>query len=423
MGERSISYGNRERAAAILEQDGGEFVVIENPKSVFPPFETYPLPPKRYALDDGLRAVFVDLDGTITSTETLYLNVLEAVARSITGRRRDDGWAGLDEARDYPHLVGNSVTKHVEYLLDRFAPEFNLESFGKDAAAACAANEANPFDDARLRDTRATASALALEDGFERLRDPLLQILAGVEIYYQQLYSKMRSDDPGRWIRLAPGVGLFHAVLHGCLNDVETLNLEAALGGTLPEADSAERLRTVRTLSRYFARAKPTLAVVTSCSGPEADFILRSAFTAMAEEVDAWDLEPELAENVRAVLADHRTYYDGVYTASLVPEFRVKPHRDIYSAALNALGIPPAQFHRVVVLEDTEVGIVAARAAGLPLTCAVPLPESFGHDFHAASHVLKGGLAEAMFDKQLFLPPDALEEANQLTRANKPATM
>jgi HAD superfamily hydrolase (TIGR01509 family) len=63
---------------------------------------------------------------------------------------------------------------------------------------------------------------------------------------------------------------------------------------------------------------------------------------------------------------------------------RAKPEPDAYLAAAAALGLPPAD---CVAVEDTERGLGAARAAGLPVI-AVPNDLTFDNDFTGASRKL-----------------------------------
>jgi len=46
---------------------------------------------------------------------------------------------------------------------------------------------------------------------------------------------------------------------------------------------------------------------------------------------------------------------------------------------------------------------VAIRAAGIGCCVAVPFAQTLSHDLSAASHVLKGGVPEAIVDCGLFL--------------------
>ena len=59
---------------------------------------------------------------------------------------------------------------------------------------------------------------------------------------------------------------------------------------------------------------------------------------------------------------------------------RIKPHPDLFLAAAEALGIPPGES---LVMEDSENGLRAAKAAGIP--CAIVTnPVTAGGDFSGA---------------------------------------
>ncbi|MCP4643179.1 MAG: hypothetical protein GY851_22215 [bacterium] len=75
------------------------------------------MPPKRTTLRAGMTGAVMDMDGTTTTTEPLCLHSLDTMVRRITGHAADPAWRGLDRERDYPHIIGNSTTKHVEYLV------------------------------------------------------------------------------------------------------------------------------------------------------------------------------------------------------------------------------------------------------------------------------------------------------------------
>jgi len=73
---------------------------------------------------------------------------------------------------------------------------------------------------------------------------------------------------------------------------------------------------------------------------------------------------------------------------------RTKPAPDLYLAALECLGVAPAE---PVAVEDSGVGVQAAKAAGL-FCVAVPSSLTSSHDFRRADLVL-GSLAEVPFSE------------------------
>lgn len=84
-----------------------------------------------------------------------------------------------------------------------------------------------------------------------------------------------------------------------------------------------------------------------------------------------------------------RKYFSFFITADDVDNH--KPHPEPYLKALMLTGFEP---HECLVVEDTERGVTAAKAAGL--TCfAVPTPLSKGNDFSKADKVL-GNISELL---------------------------
>jgi HAD superfamily hydrolase (TIGR01509 family) len=73
---------------------------------------------------------------------------------------------------------------------------------------------------------------------------------------------------------------------------------------------------------------------------------------------------------------------------------RTKPAPDLYLAALDCLGVAPDE---AIAVEDSAVGVEAAKAAGL-FCVAVPSSLTAGHDFSRADLVLRT-LAEAPFSE------------------------
>ena len=72
-------------AQSELTAMGEEFACIENAPGVFPPCEIVPLGAKFSHLDGPPAAIFLDMDGTTTYTEPLFLHDVEEVVRRGTG--------------------------------------------------------------------------------------------------------------------------------------------------------------------------------------------------------------------------------------------------------------------------------------------------------------------------------------------------
>jgi len=161
----------------LTRMGASEVALVRNPSYIYSPIEVYPLAPKVTAPLPRLAGIVKDMDGTTTTTEPLCLHSLEWMVRQITGRKTPDVWPGLDHARDYPHIIGNSTTKHVEYLLlayaDAFDPSACLEAYLRAAAWTLSQGR----DAGRRREVLANISALGLEG---ILSDAEFRALAGL---------------------------------------------------------------------------------------------------------------------------------------------------------------------------------------------------------------------------------------------------
>ena len=89
-------------------------------------------------------------------------------------------------------------------------------------------------------------------------------------------------------------------------------------------------------------------------------------------------------------------HFDAIRTSDDVGPGRTKPHPDLFLAACAALGVAP---DRAIVIEDSENGVKAARAAGC-FTVAVPNPMTAHMDFSQADLVLNS-LAERKLESLL----------------------
>jgi beta-phosphoglucomutase-like phosphatase (HAD superfamily) len=404
-------------AAAHLLEAANECAIVPNPSYVFPPETILQLAPRLTAPAERIRAVVMDMDGTTTTTEELCLHSLEHMVRCITDRRSPADWAGLDAERDYPHVIGNSTTRHVEYLLTAYAGQVAPAAF---AAAFLAATrwtlEAN-LDAGRCTDAQTALNHLRTADGAD-LSTFEKRVRAAIEIYYaryHELLSELAaaaqagpaaaSAAPARGhaIRPMPGVAVFLALIKGWLADAAPafqtmLEADLAASGARVPARPAAQARLSR-LARHFRQHPVKVGVVTSSIRFEADAVLHEVFAAIRDEIAQWPDAREVARHFQRP-AD---YYDAMISASDSSEIRLKPHRDLYSIALHRLGVPATHFDEVVGFEDSESGTLAIRAAGIGRCIGVPFKETSHHDLSAAAHVLHGGLPEAILCDTVFL--------------------
>ncbi|MCB9784096.1 MAG: hypothetical protein H6751_14120 [Candidatus Omnitrophica bacterium] len=449
MNQHLPKFVNRKQATFLLPEDCDDYAVIQNPSYVHPPFELCPLTPKKMTLEKGPRAMVMDMDGTTTTTEALCLHSLETMVRRITGRLSEEEWEGLNSETDYPHIIGNSTTKHVEYLVRTYQGAIDPVSMRTWAVRQSAWTLVNGQDENRTNEVMGNLRALGagglLEDaGFrdsilgaedledlpskffsdlgERyligcdLNDFTNQVRLSVDIYYHRYHEILRELQLGegallsreilgssdhRLIEPMPGVGVFLALIKGWLGK-EAADLADLVQGHLASEVSEGKERLIE-LGRRFEKTPAKVAVVTSSIRYEADIVLNEVFGVLRKEIHGWPISEERKEKILLHFSSPEQYYDAIITASDSSEIRLKPHRDLYSLALHRLGVPVEQFDQVIGFEDSESGVIAIRAAGIPLCVAVPFAETGGHSFDAASHVCQGGLPEVLLEHGLFL--------------------
>ncbi|MBD3409254.1 MAG: hypothetical protein GF419_03530 [Ignavibacteriales bacterium] len=447
----------RNEAARLIRDAGEEFAIIANPDYVYASFEVAPLAPKRTEARDGLRAAVMDMDGTTTTTEELCLHSLEYMVRAMSGRRSSGEWRGLSDD-DYPNVIGNSTTKHVEYLVRRYGDSFAREKTLAAFAYATLWTLAFGKDATRREETlanlkfasggRAPDSAWFSEETRERLMDaeqaeetarrfakeyladaPALDertaTRLGVDVYYRRYHeilgkiaegdarkvSEALFGEPERkLVEPMPGVGPALTLITGLLGaDAERLAERVvedfrSKKGEAPGKTLAEIRATLRRLGERFESAPAKIALVTSSIRYEAEIVMDVVFRELRAEAEGWELPDERRRRVLDFFADPRAAYDAFVTASDSSEIRLKPHRDLYAIALHQIGVGKEEFDRVVGFEDSESGALAIRAAGVGLCVALPFAQTGGHRFDAAAWTLEGGLPEAIIERELFSP-------------------
>lgn len=453
MSEGLPKYCDAGGAASLLAALGSEFAVVENPSYVFPRYDLYPLAPKRAALERGLAGAVMDMDGTTTTTEPLCIHSLETMVRRITGNADNPDWPGLDQERDYPHIIGNSTTRHIEYLLDTYGGDVEMDALRQWHVHAAAWTLGHAADEGRRREVRATLNALGVgalmkdsrftalqaaddlgapdaQDALAALAGEMKErfpagakasrVRAAIDIYYQRYHEILAAIAAGRGDAIArevlhepgahliepmPGIGVFLATLKGWLGG-ELAAFSPELGADTPEAAGA-----LAAIGRYFAAHPAKVAIVTSSIAYEANIVLAEVFRLLCSQAMEWPVPDGARTRITEAFRVPASFYDGIITASDSSEIRLKPHRDLYSLALHQLGLHPRDFDRVAGFEDSESGAIAIRAAGIGLCCALPFTMTRGHAFEAASHVCPGGIPEVMAVHHAFLPPALLEGA------------
>lgn len=435
-----------------------EVAVVANPSYVASPYELYPLANRNPGPFDAVAGIVMDMDGTTTTTEPLCLHSLEWMVRMITDRPDPQSWTGFDHEKDHPHIIGNSTTRHVEYLLKAYGPFVRPAAFRRAFVKAVLWTLAHSRDEGRTREVLADAAALGLADmlrdtrfqalvrdrvqpfqaddprtcsvvepyadaaGFSSFAD---QVRAAVDIYYVRYHTILAAIRDGRahdpavglgaqagapLVAPMPGVGVFLATVKGWLGERAEL-FHDRLAAHVREKTSlapVNPMGTLRAVGRWFAAHPARIAIVTSSIAYEADIVLAEVFRELREEVETWPLAAGERDRISEGFADPRAFYDAFVTASDSSEIRLKPHRDLYSIALFRMGVRRHEYERVVGFEDSESGVIAIRAAGIGCSVALPFAQSAGHNFDAATHVLSGQLPEVLLNRRVFLSSAAL---------------
>ncbi len=454
----AINIIDKSQAAGLATGLSDLFVRIPNPSYVFPPYEVCPIAPPLTDFNKPPAAAVMDMDGTTTTTETLCLHSLEYAVRKAMGPAGTE-WTGLDPQRDYPNVIGNSTTKHVEYLVDAYGARFDARALGQAFLAAAEWTLRHSRDELRKQQVRinlkqagldeGTISGLAGGTGTKSRQSPQapappspptlstqspgtppqitrrdLQIQACIDIYYQRYHEILAAIEAGDrnfldqipgvdadrpLIEPMPGVALTLALLSGDLGE------EAGkLAGLLPAPDAlktagrdrsalSDAQTTLSRLGRFFRDHPVRLALVTSSIRYEAEVVMGEVFGVIRQDVAGWPVSAEVRQRLKRRFSSPGACYDAFVTASDSSEIRLKPFRDLYSIALQQTGVDPADFDAVIGFEDSQSGTVAIRAAGIGRCVAVPFHETGGHDFDAASIVAHGGLPEVLLQHRFFL--------------------
>lgn len=80
----------------------------------------YPVYPVQ--LDYPVKAVLMDLDGTTVRSEDFWIWIIQMSVASLLGNAKFE----LEEA-DLPYVSGHSVSEHLQYCIDKYAPGQSLE--------------------------------------------------------------------------------------------------------------------------------------------------------------------------------------------------------------------------------------------------------------------------------------------------------
>lgn len=445
-----------------------EFSIVSNPAYLYRPVDIYPLPKKIMSPVRHLSAIVKDMDGTTTTTEELCVHSLEFMIGRISGKDKKRGWEGIEREADHDHIIGNSTTMHVEYLIDKYGEMIDPEAFRHAWYYAMLWTLSEGKDPGRIEEIRANMGSFGLaglekevfvrsfleKPGFNtqeawRLVDKLCmeipglpsflerdrQIRGAIDVYYQRYHEILDAINQGKGegisrealenpsanlIEPMPGVAIFLAMIKGRLGEDAAIfaeelkeeyleTLEKWPNIDFPEEDVTKGIRRLRSLGKWFENNPLKTAVVTSSISYEAEIVLSEVFKILHDQVSGWDMEDSKKRVILEDFSDYSNYYDAVITASDSSEIRLKPHPDLYSIALHRMGVDRNRLDEVAGFEDSESGVRAIRASGVGLCVAVPFPFTSGHDLSAAAYILPGGLPEAILRYSVFLDPGVLK--------------
>lgn len=450
---------NKKEAKSLIAKLGDEFAVVKNPVYIHPEYELYTLA-KKIKSTDKLVAAVMDMDGTTTTTELLCIHSLEFMIKKFSGRIDSRSWKGLNHKEDYPHIIGNSTTKHVEYLITKYSKSFKKNEviksflfaaawtliFGKDNQRKSEVvlnlksyNCQSMIDDEYLKKFN-KLSAL-LDEEKEQLTEYLFNkykinfssfgfndyVRLGIDVYYQRYHEilerirlgeskfiaeELFGDPHKHLIEAMPGIPVMLPMIKGLIAENHDLFFDYLLkayeqktGKAYNPNNSEKAKKNFIKLCQNFQSAPIKTAIVTSSIFYEADIVLREVFKVISNELNNLIPDSSFKKNLLQKFSDYNFYYDAVVTANDSSEIRLKPHRDLYSIALFKLNIPKEDFNKVIGFEDSESGTIAIRAAGIGLSVAVPFAETSGHNLKAATYVCIGGLPEVILKHNLFINP------------------
>jgi len=197
----------------------------------------------------------------------LCIHSLDTMVRRITGNEGSPAWPGLNKSRDYPHIIGNSTTKHVEYLIRAYEREIKPDALCRFFVFAAAWTLGKAADEGRKLEVRGDIAALGLLDLVRDHRFEALQyaeslegteeraaiaqlaknfeshfrldtfqnvVRAAIDIYYQRYHEILGRLAAGegdivaktvfghaeqRLVEPMPGIGVFLAMLKGWLGE------------------------------------------------------------------------------------------------------------------------------------------------------------------------------------------------------------
>jgi len=442
-------FMTKEDIALYVSKQAETFAVIRNPEGIFPPLEYVPLAEKIDSPLQQLKAVVCDMDGTTTTTEGLCIHSLEYMVRKITGTMDTRVWKGLDPVKDYPHIIGNSTTRHVEYLIETYGNRIIQDELKQSFLKAALWFLLMGRDERRNSEVRQNLITLNCksflefsetikretldpENAWQKLNNNILKncftdsqslsftqtVKMAVDIYYQRYHEILAAigrheavpglDNSSALIEPMPGIGIYLALIKGLLGEeiekmIPLLKKAYKEKSGCPWKEEEKLSHKLVQVSCTFEKDPAKIAIVTSSIFYEARIVMTQVFNILQQQAELWPLSAERKSRILKTFDAYENVYDAFVTASDSNEIRLKPHRDLYSIALHQMGIHKNDYNKVIGFEDSESGTISIRAAGVGLCCALPFHETKGHDLSAASVVLHGGIPETILKYFAFI--------------------
>lgn len=436
---------NQNKVLQSIAAHQGEFAEVRNPGYIYPPVEYYPLAPKITRLP-LMKAAMMDMDGTTTTTELLCIYSLEQMVRRMSGMLEKTRWKGIDHHADLPFIIGNSTTRHVEYLLQKYRHLIQPSQVAKAFAEAAWWTLGQGRDDQRKAEVIQNLRKTCLGEFVNDIRkapqpadlsptlipqlvqgDFSLLVSLGIDIYYETYHRILALLSIGKaaevrrmvfghdhagahLIAPMPGITFLLPLLKGWLGSEASLMAPLLFGDYrqstgLEVANEHKDLfvQRITQLGNIFSERPAKLGLVTSSIFYEADIVIREVMQVLAQTIIDSPLSESRKQTILQACSDYHHWYDAFVTASDSNEIRLKPHRDLYSIALHKAGLLPSDFEYVVGFEDSQSGTVAIRAAGIGCCVAVPFAQTKGHNFEAATHIAEGGIPQVILDHSLYL--------------------
>jgi hypothetical protein len=379
--------------------------------------------------------------------------------RRISGKISINDWIGLDKVSDYPHIIGNSTTKHVEYLIGKYQTMIIQEDLVRSFIHSSLWTLLLGHDEKRKEEVRNNVLNLGFGDILNDNRfidllnstgkkevslsivndfynkykscfkecsfDGLVRI--GIDVYYQRYHEILERIKNGEGNKVAeelftnsnkhliepmPGVLVFLSLVRGWINEAEADLFipkiledykEKAGSEYLQQENKTEVIENLKNLARLYQNRPAKTALVTSSIFYEADIVMKELMKMIRMQIEKIGLPEEKRTFLEDKFSDYNNVYDAFITASDSSEIRLKPHRDLYSIALYKLHIAKNNFNQIAGFEDSESGTIAIRAAGIGLCVALPFAQTKHHDLKSASYVCQGGLPEVILKYKLFI--------------------